>query len=81
MSDAETVDVSVEKYGDINVIAGALKSFFRSLPEPLMSYELYDDFINAIGKQDIYSILYIVYKYKYKLSHSGNMLYRRNIRL
>jgi hypothetical protein len=48
--DAETVDVSVEKYGDINVVAGALKSFFRSLPEPLIPYELYDEFISAIGK-------------------------------
>lgn len=29
------------------VVLGALKSYLRELPEPLMSYQLYDDWIQA----------------------------------
>ncbi|CAI2172046.1 18714_t:CDS:2 [Funneliformis geosporum] len=41
-----------KKYRDINVIASALKLFFRVLPEPIITYELYDAFIEADGLKD-----------------------------
>jgi len=31
----------------IHVVAGTLKLWFRELPEPLLTYELYDKFISA----------------------------------
>ena len=35
---------------DIHVITSALKLFFRELPEPVISYELCDQFLRANGK-------------------------------
>jgi hypothetical protein len=32
-------------WDDINVIAGVLKVFLRELPSPLLTYELYDEFL------------------------------------
>uniref|UniRef100_A0A8C3B1N1 Rho GTPase-activating protein 44 n=1 Tax=Cyclopterus lumpus TaxID=8103 RepID=A0A8C3B1N1_CYCLU len=40
--------LDVQEYSaDPHAIAGALKSYLRELPEPLMTYELYDDWIQA----------------------------------
>lgn len=37
-----------EEFGpDINVVSGALKLWFRELPEPLLTHELYQRFIDA----------------------------------
>eukprot|EP00794_Sanderia_malayensis_P003159 gene3159-3628_t len=41
-----------EVYGDINVIAGLLKLYFRSLPIPLITFETYGDFIAASKIED-----------------------------
>jgi hypothetical protein len=38
-----------EMWNDINVVAGALKLFFRELPNPLLTFELYDRFIQALN--------------------------------
>lgn len=35
------------EYQDVHVIAGVLKSYLRGLPEPLLTYRLYDDFVMA----------------------------------
>jgi hypothetical protein len=35
------------EYRDPHVIAGALKSYLRELPEPLMTHALYDEWIAA----------------------------------
>lgn len=32
---------------DINVVSGALKLWFRELPEPLLTFHLYHQFIEA----------------------------------
>uniref|UniRef100_A0A8C9Z5X7 Rho GTPase-activating protein 17 n=1 Tax=Sander lucioperca TaxID=283035 RepID=A0A8C9Z5X7_SANLU len=40
-----------EFYSDPHAVAGALKSYLRELPEPLMSYQLYDEWIQA-SRQD-----------------------------
>lgn len=35
------------EYQDVHVIAGVLKSYLRGLPNPLLTYRLYDDFVTA----------------------------------
>ncbi|XP_027145554.1 rho GTPase-activating protein 44 isoform X3 [Larimichthys crocea] len=45
--------LDVQEYSaDPHAIAGALKSYLRELPEPLMTYELYNDWIQASNIQD-----------------------------
>ncbi|XP_034563608.1 rho GTPase-activating protein 17a isoform X5 [Notolabrus celidotus] len=41
-----------EFYSDPHAVAGALKSYLRELPEPLMSHQFYDDWIQASGVSD-----------------------------
>ncbi|XP_033840521.1 rho GTPase-activating protein 17a isoform X2 [Periophthalmus magnuspinnatus] len=41
-----------EFYSDPHAVAGALKSYLRELPEPLMTYQLYDDWIQASSVSD-----------------------------
>lgn len=46
----EKLDLNDSKWEDIHVITGALKMFFRELPEPLFTYSHFNDFVNAISK-------------------------------
>uniref|UniRef100_A0A4W4F2E9 Rho GTPase-activating protein 17 n=1 Tax=Electrophorus electricus TaxID=8005 RepID=A0A4W4F2E9_ELEEL len=41
-----------EFYSDPHAVAGALKSYLRELPEPLMTYELYDEWIQSSNVPD-----------------------------
>ncbi|XP_076154539.1 rho GTPase-activating protein 17a isoform X5 [Alosa pseudoharengus] len=41
-----------EFYSDPHAVAGALKSYLRELPEPLMTYQLYDEWIQASNVSD-----------------------------
>ncbi|XP_030610560.1 rho GTPase-activating protein 17a isoform X5 [Archocentrus centrarchus] len=41
-----------EFYSDPHAVAGALKSYLRELPEPLMTYQLYDEWIQASSVSD-----------------------------
>jgi hypothetical protein len=41
-----TLSTALE-YRDPHVIAGALKSYLRDLPQPLMTYTLYDEWMAA----------------------------------
>uniref|UniRef100_A0A672KGL2 Rho GTPase-activating protein 17 n=1 Tax=Sinocyclocheilus grahami TaxID=75366 RepID=A0A672KGL2_SINGR len=41
-----------EFYSDPHAVAGALKSYLRELPEPLMTYHLYDEWIQASNVPD-----------------------------
>ncbi|XP_070704587.1 rho GTPase-activating protein 17b isoform X3 [Pempheris klunzingeri] len=41
-----------EFYSDPHAVAGALKSYLRELPEPLMSFGLYDEWIQASNVSD-----------------------------
>ena len=55
MVDVEAVDVqSPEWSSDINVVSGALKLWFRELPEPVLTFGLYDAFIEAARKTTSY---------------------------
>ncbi|XP_067398701.1 rho GTPase-activating protein 12 isoform X4 [Emydura macquarii macquarii] len=47
----EKLDLNDSKWEDINVITGALKMFFRELPEPLFTYNHFNDFVNAIKQE------------------------------
>jgi Rho GTPase-activating protein 1 len=38
---------------DTHVVAGVLKTFLRDLHEPLLTYELYDEIIQFLGKEEI----------------------------
>ncbi|KAJ1953940.1 hypothetical protein EC988_002712, partial [Linderina pennispora] len=48
----EAVDLSADEFYDINVVSGVMKQFLRELPEPLMTYNLYDGFVNAASIDD-----------------------------
>lgn len=43
----EDVDLSTEQ--DPHTVTGLLKYYFRELPEPLMTFALYEQFIAAAG--------------------------------
>lgn len=46
----EKLDLNDSKWEDIHVVTGALKMFFRELPEPLFTFSHFNDFVNAISK-------------------------------
>ncbi|XP_029102043.1 rho GTPase-activating protein 12-like isoform X1 [Scleropages formosus] len=48
----EKVNLEDSKWEDIHVTTGALKMFFRELPEPLFTYSHFGDFVNAIKCPD-----------------------------
>ncbi|XP_061835047.1 rho GTPase-activating protein 12-like isoform X4 [Nerophis lumbriciformis] len=48
----EKVNLDDSKWEDIHVTTGALKMFFRELPEPLFTYTLFHDFVSSIKLPD-----------------------------
>lgn len=47
-ADVDRVDLSSpDILSDINDVTGVLKLWFRELPDPLMTYELYNSFMEA----------------------------------
>ncbi|XP_042623649.1 rho GTPase-activating protein 12-like isoform X3 [Cyprinus carpio] len=48
----EKVNLEDSKWEDIHVTTGALKMFFRELPEPLFTYASFNDFVEAIKHSD-----------------------------
>uniref|UniRef100_A0A8B9H422 Rho GTPase activating protein 12a n=1 Tax=Astyanax mexicanus TaxID=7994 RepID=A0A8B9H422_ASTMX len=46
----EKINLEDNKWEDIHVTTGALKMFFRELPEPLFTYTLFNDFVSAISE-------------------------------
>uniref|UniRef100_A0A3P9IXK3 Rho GTPase activating protein 12 n=1 Tax=Oryzias latipes TaxID=8090 RepID=A0A3P9IXK3_ORYLA len=52
----EKVDLNDSKWEDIHVTTGALKMFFRELPEPLFTYGSFYDFVNAISESPQFSL-------------------------
>ncbi|KAM9296537.1 rho GTPase-activating protein 27-like [Gastrophryne carolinensis] len=48
----ENLNLEDGKWEDVHVITGALKLFFRELPEPLFPYSHFNDFIDAIKLGD-----------------------------
>ncbi|XP_078520167.1 beta-chimaerin isoform X1 [Lissotriton helveticus] len=50
--DGDKADISARTYQDINIIAGALKLYFRDLPIPVITYEAYPKLIEAAKLSD-----------------------------
>ncbi|KAG0206326.1 hypothetical protein BGX28_002227 [Mortierella sp. GBA30] len=50
--DCSAVDLHEENVGDVNSVASVLKSWFRELPEPLLTRRLYPEFIKAASIED-----------------------------
>jgi len=48
----EQVDLFSEQGVDVHAVAGLLKMYFRELPEPLLTFDLYDMFLAAISIKD-----------------------------
>ena len=46
----EHIDFDDKQWADIHVIAGALKWYFRELPEPVIPSTSFDEFVNGISK-------------------------------
>lgn len=47
----EAIDLNnEEEYNDICAVTSVLKQFFRELPNPLLTYELYEKFIDVARK-------------------------------
>ncbi|XP_041438470.1 rho GTPase-activating protein 15 isoform X2 [Xenopus laevis] len=49
----EKLDLSSSDWEDVHVITGALKMFFRELPEPLIPFSMFDQFIEAVQIPDL----------------------------
>uniref|UniRef100_W5MGK9 Chimaerin n=1 Tax=Lepisosteus oculatus TaxID=7918 RepID=W5MGK9_LEPOC len=45
--DGDKADICANTYSDINIITGALKLYFRDLPIPVITYDVYSKFIEA----------------------------------
>uniref|UniRef100_A0A8C7XNE3 Rho GTPase-activating protein 44 n=1 Tax=Oryzias sinensis TaxID=183150 RepID=A0A8C7XNE3_9TELE len=65
--------LDVQEYSaDPHAIAGALKSYLRELPEPLMTFQLYSDWIQASNIQDQERRLQALYAACEKLPPANN---------
>ncbi|ORX62644.1 hypothetical protein DM01DRAFT_1314168 [Hesseltinella vesiculosa] len=71
------VNLDIDYYPDINVIADALKQFIRDLPEPLLTFDLYDDFIEASATVDHDNRLYKIKQAVHKLPHGNYLVLKR----
>ncbi|KAJ1589027.1 hypothetical protein NDA15_001663 [Ustilago hordei] len=62
---AESIDLATGEFSDIHTIAGAVKTWLRELPEPLITFDSYDDLIatNAMENDDrLYAMRDIIWK-------------------
>ncbi|XP_046847399.1 beta-chimaerin-like [Xenia sp. Carnegie-2017] len=48
----DVIDTGPKKFEDINIIAGALKLYLRMLPLPVITFETYGKFLDAIKLED-----------------------------
>uniref|UniRef100_A0A8C5B6P1 Rho GTPase-activating protein 15 n=1 Tax=Gadus morhua TaxID=8049 RepID=A0A8C5B6P1_GADMO len=48
----EELDLDASQWEDIHVVTGALKMFFRELPEPLFPFRFFELFVEAIKTKD-----------------------------
>ncbi|XP_042198855.1 LOW QUALITY PROTEIN: unconventional myosin-IXAa [Callorhinchus milii] len=67
--DTDISSMNLDEYS-IHVIASVFKQWLRDLPNPLMTFELYDECLRAMGLQDRKEILRGVYSIIDQLSRS-----------
>ncbi|XP_041440355.1 rho GTPase-activating protein 15 isoform X4 [Xenopus laevis] len=53
LSQEEKLDLSSSDWEDVHVITGALKMFFRELPEPLIPFGMFEQFVEAVQIPDL----------------------------
>ncbi|XP_030630766.1 unconventional myosin-IXAb [Chanos chanos] len=67
--DTDANSVNLDDY-NIHVIASVLKQWLRDLPNPLMTFELYEEFLRAMGLQDKREVVRGVYSVIDQLSRT-----------
>uniref|UniRef100_A0A9J7XV26 Myosin IXAb n=1 Tax=Cyprinus carpio carpio TaxID=630221 RepID=A0A9J7XV26_CYPCA len=67
--DTDVNSVNLDDY-NIHVIASVLKQWLRDLPNPLMTFELYEEFLRAMGLQDKREVVQSVYSVIDQLSRT-----------
>uniref|UniRef100_A0A667YXC6 Myosin IXAb n=1 Tax=Myripristis murdjan TaxID=586833 RepID=A0A667YXC6_9TELE len=67
--DTDVNSVSLDDY-NIHVIASVLKQWLRDLPSPLMTFELYEEFLRAMGQPDKREVIRGVYSVVDQLSRT-----------
>uniref|UniRef100_A0A672SN40 Unconventional myosin-IXa-like n=1 Tax=Sinocyclocheilus grahami TaxID=75366 RepID=A0A672SN40_SINGR len=67
--DTDANSVNLDDY-NIHVIASVLKQWLRDLPNPLMTFELYEEFLRAMGLQDKGEVVQGVYSVIDQLSRT-----------
>ncbi|XP_072041118.1 rac GTPase-activating protein 1-like [Amphiura filiformis] len=55
-------DVKLEKITDIHVICGVLKDFLRKIEEPIITFHLHEQFMNAAGVSDVSDSITAMYQ-------------------
>ena len=50
--DGELTDISEERYEDVNTITSVLKLYFRLLPIPLITFDVYDKVVDIVSNFD-----------------------------
>jgi len=51
--EGELTDITEERYDDINTITSVLKLYFRLLPIPLLTFEIYFKVIDTVRREDL----------------------------
>ncbi|XP_053283184.1 unconventional myosin-IXAa isoform X6 [Pleuronectes platessa] len=67
--DTDVNSVNLDDY-NIHVIASVLKQWLRDLPSPLMTFELYEEFLRAMGQPDKREVIQGVYSVIDQLSRT-----------
>ncbi|KAM7415035.1 hypothetical protein PAMA_019725 [Pampus argenteus] len=67
--DTDVSTVNLDDY-NIHVIASVLKQWLRDLPSPLMTFELYEEFLRAMGQPDKREVIRGVYSVIDQLSRT-----------
>uniref|UniRef100_A0A3B3TDD5 Myosin IXA n=1 Tax=Paramormyrops kingsleyae TaxID=1676925 RepID=A0A3B3TDD5_9TELE len=67
--DTDLNSMNLDEY-NIHVIASVLKQWLRDLPNPLMTFELYEEFLRAMGLQDRKEVIRSIYSVIDQLSRT-----------
>ena len=73
---SEPLNIDLDSYS-VHVLSAALKSFFREMAEPLMTYELYDDFLWSTAITDQQERVQQIYAHIGKLPRANYDLLER----
>lgn len=72
--DRHNVDLNI--YG-VHVLTAVFKSFFREMPEPLMTFQLYDEFLWATAIADVQERVQVIFSHIGKLQRANYDLLER----